>query len=62
MALFVDDRSIRRVSAFVDANPDETVCLIGSRNTVEIVCNGDSAAEALGLGLGAVVRLVRVPA
>ncbi|MFH0881518.1 MAG: SAM-dependent chlorinase/fluorinase [bacterium] len=61
LTLWIDGRPIRRVSTFVDADSEEIVYLIGSRNTVEIVRNGDSAAEALGLGLGAVVRLVREP-
>jgi len=57
-ALEIGGTPLRRVATFVEADEGETVWLIGSKGTVEIVCNGASASRALGLGLGAHIRLV----
>ncbi len=46
----------RFVGTFSEGNPGETVCLIGSKQTVEVVINGGDAAKILGLGVGTTVR------
>ena len=47
------------VSTYADAAPGEVCALFGSSDHLEIAANGASAAEALGLGRGASVRIAR---
>jgi hypothetical protein len=45
------------VSTYSEAKPGCALALVGSSETLEISLNGGSAAEALGLGRGAIVRV-----
>ncbi len=46
----------RVVDTFSQGNPGETICLVGSKQTVEVVINGGDAAKILGLGVGTAIR------
>ena len=56
-AELTDGRSLRFVLTYGEANPGETVALIGSDGDVEIAVRNGSAAANLGLGPGDTVRL-----
>jgi S-adenosylmethionine hydrolase len=47
------------VSTYADAGPGELCALFGSSDHLEVAANGSSAAEVLGLGRGAAVRVAR---
>jgi S-adenosylmethionine hydrolase len=56
----VGDREISKVvSTYADAEPAAVCALFGSTDHLEIAVNGASASEALALGRGAAVRVVR---
>jgi S-adenosylmethionine hydrolase len=56
----IGSRAIPRlVSTYADVSPGELCALVGSSERLEIAVNGGSAAEVLGVGRGALVRLRR---
>ena len=52
----IGSQELRRVFTFAEAEQGETVWLVGSRGTIEIVRKGQSAADVLGIGWGAAVQ------
>lgn len=51
----VDGHSLTYVRTFSDASGKDPVWTIGSKGTVEIIINGENAAEVLGFGLGKIL-------
>jgi S-adenosyl-L-methionine hydrolase (adenosine-forming) len=52
----IQGQSVRVLRTYSDAPRGALLAVAGSSGLLEIACNGASAAEALGVGLGAVVK------
>src|SRR4029453_11621827 len=60
LTIGIGDRHVSRVvSTYADAGSGELAALFGSSDPLELAVNGGSAADALGAGRGALVRVAR---